>query len=102
MTFRRKVVLLPSLAGVAVALILIATVVLVRRNAGQLSRIELGYAPSLDLSRTLESTLDETQHVLQNAVGASDLDELARADSLHRLFATQAEAGRTNPVIVPA
>ena len=97
--FRRKILLFPKIAAYALVIILalvLASGVVTER---QLTRIEQGYYPSVQLSRTLERLLEEAQRGLQDAAAAHDVDRLAEADSAHREFLQRLRAGRDNPVV---
>ncbi|HEY0971962.1 MAG TPA: methyl-accepting chemotaxis protein [Gemmatimonadales bacterium] len=80
--FKHKIMLLPTLAGVGAAVVLVVTMVLGQRSANELRRIETGHYPSIELSRTLESSLASLQRSLQDAVSASDSARLAESDSI--------------------
>jgi methyl-accepting chemotaxis protein len=87
--FRTRVLLLPVVAALSFALVLIVTQHLGRENAKVLSRIRAGYVPSLLLSRDLRQTLVTIGRALQDAVAAEDPDGLARADALAKTFEEQ-------------
>ena len=80
--FRRKLMLFPALAAVALALILLVSVGLGAINERRLTRIERGYYPSVLVSRTLGERLSGIQRTMQDAVAARDADKLADADSI--------------------
>jgi methyl-accepting chemotaxis protein len=100
--FRRKVLLFPAVAAAALVLILLLIIASGAVTERQLARIERGYYPSVQLSRTLEQSLARIQRGLQDAVGARDLDRLAEVDSLRADFLRLLESGRDNPVIEAA
>jgi methyl-accepting chemotaxis protein len=99
LSFRHKILLLPSLAGAGAALVLLAALVLSAHTAAEQRRIEFGYAPALDMDRELEGTLSVLQLKLQDAVAASDTGMVAQADSLAGEFQGALESGRKNPVL---
>jgi methyl-accepting chemotaxis protein len=99
LSFRQKILLLPTLAGAGAAFVLVAALVLGARTAVQQRLIESGYAPALDMQLRLEGELSALQHKLQDAVAASDTSMLASADSLVEVFNSELETGRTNPVL---
>ncbi|HVE79663.1 MAG TPA: methyl-accepting chemotaxis protein [Gemmatimonadaceae bacterium] len=98
-TFREKLALLPRLAGSVLALVLVISVAFALINARRLERIQNGYYPSLQASRTLEETLAALQRALQDAVAAHDEELLAKADSLHGQFLATVRRERANPVV---
>jgi methyl-accepting chemotaxis protein len=99
LSFRQKILLLPTLAGAGAALVLLAALVLDARTAAEQRLIESGYAPALHMELRLEGELSALQHKLQDAVAASDTSMLASADSLAEAFRGELEVGRTNPVL---
>jgi len=99
LTFRQKIILLPALAGLSTLVVLLVTLAFGRRQELEQQRLELGYAPSLELSRTLEGTLVAVQRRLQDAVAASDSAGLEKADSLAATYHAAVAAARANPVL---
>jgi methyl-accepting chemotaxis protein len=97
-SFSDKVRALPQLAAVALGTILLVNVLFGTINERRAERVRAGYYPSLQASRTLQETLYRVQRGLQDAVGASDEDALAQADSLRDAFAGTLRALRANPV----
>ena len=98
-SFRRKLMLFPSLAAVALSLILLITLVMGVINERRLTRIEQGYYPSVQLSRSLNERLSAIQRVLQDAVAGRDTDRLTEADSLRDAFRADLSRARGNVVI---
>src|SRR5919201_5589382 len=84
--FRQRILLLPSLAAAALALILLLVIAVGRLNDRRLAAIRDGYYPSLELSRTLQQTLAAIRFGLEDAVAARDSERLARVDSLRDAF----------------
>ena len=97
--FRRKILLFPAVAACALVIILVLVLVSGAITERQLTRIEQGYYPSVQLSRALEQSLAEVQRGLQDAAAARDMDRLAEADSAHQRFLRRLGAGRENPVV---
>ena len=97
--FRRKILLFPAVAACALVIILVLVLVSGAITEWQLTRIEQGYYPSVQLSRTLEQSLAEVQRGLQDAAAARDMDRLTEADSAHQRFLRRLGAGRENPVV---
>jgi methyl-accepting chemotaxis protein len=89
LTFRGKILLLPSVAAVAFVILIVANVFLGRRNADRLTGIEEGYLPALEASRDFEEQLTSIQRTLQDAAGAANQETLAAADELRDRFLTR-------------
>jgi diguanylate cyclase (GGDEF)-like protein len=82
LTFGKKLRLFPSIAGTALGVVLLVTVgfgVLAERR---LDRLGKQYYPVVESSWRLEQSLSAIQRGFQDAVAASDIDELDRTDSL--------------------
>ena len=86
--FRQKIILLPTLAAIVIAVVLVVNAAMGVINERRLTHLEHGYYPSLQLSRRLKEVLGVTQRRLQDAVAATDLDHLALADSASTGFRT--------------
>src|SRR5689334_9990632 len=91
--FRRKLMLFPSLAAVALALILVVTLGLGVFNERRLTSIERSYYPSVQLSWTLSERLSTIQRTLQDAVASSDSERLGEADKIRDAFLHDVERG---------
>jgi methyl-accepting chemotaxis protein len=94
-----KLLVLPGLASIGFVLVLLVTVVLGRGEAERLRLIETGYAPSLDLSKDLESGLMQLQRGLQDAVAADSADALADTDAGRDRMVLLVQGARGNPVL---
>jgi methyl-accepting chemotaxis protein len=99
LTFKHKIILLPSLAAAAFLLMLFLSQFLGAKNEMFLTRIELGYAPALEISRDLEKTLQEIQRGMQDAAAAADAELLTETDALRDHFLKRLEEGRNNVTI---
>lgn len=99
LSFRRKILALPALAGAGALLVLIASLALGRLTTIEEARIELGYTPSLDLSRDLEEMVGGLQRRLQDGVAAADTSALHVADSLSAGILARLDSSQDNPVI---
>jgi diguanylate cyclase (GGDEF)-like protein/PAS domain S-box-containing protein len=86
--FRQKIILLPTLAAIVIAVVLVVNAAMGVVNERRLTNLEHGYYPSLQLSRRLKEILNVTQRQLQDAVAATDLDHLALVDSASASFHT--------------
>ena len=102
LSFRQKILVLPGVAAVALALLLVLTTTLGLVNERRLRTIRDGYYPSVQASRDLREELAGLQRALQDAVGARDADRLEEADSLRASFGRRVSALRGNPVADPA
>ena len=97
--FGQKIALLPGVAGVGAVAILITAVVLGGRSSEQLRLIEEGYYPSNEMSGELEGSMGNLQRSLQDAVAASDEDQVAMADSIAESIRSVLAVGRDNPLL---
>ena len=86
LSFRQKIVLLPTLAAITIAFVLVVDAVMGVDNERQLEHLQHGHYPSLQLHHHLTDVLASSQRSLQDAVAASDLDYLEAADSLGASF----------------
>ncbi|HYD55256.1 MAG TPA: methyl-accepting chemotaxis protein, partial [Gemmatimonadaceae bacterium] len=97
LSFEHRIIALPLFAGVGAVAVLATSVGLGRRSARELEQVEQRYYPSIELSRSLESSLAALQRKLQDAVAASDSGAVASADSLAAAFRAELAAARANP-----
>src|ERR1700686_4127397 len=96
--FRRKMLLLPTVAAAALGITLLVNVRFDLMSTDLSARIENGYYPSQELSRDLEETLAAIQRGLQDAVATRDDGQLDRPDSLRDVFVRKIRQARVNPV----
>lgn len=94
-----KLLLIPFLALIAFFMVFLATQYFGTKNQKLLTEIETGHVRALELSHELESTLEEMQYSLQNAVASTDEAELNVSDSLRNIFLQQVAAGQSISVI---
>lgn len=99
LSFRQKILVLPGVATVALALLFVLTTALGIVNERRLRTIREGYYPSVQASRGLREELAGLQRALQDAVGARDVERLQEADSLRASFGRGVAALRENPVV---
>ena len=99
LSFRLKLLLLPTVAAVGFLLTLLVTMVSGGRTAEKLRLAETGHGPSLEMSRNLELTLSQIQRALQDAVAASNADFTQDVDALKQEFLKTLALGKTNPVV---
>ncbi len=92
-----RVGLLPAIAGLGFVVILVVSGILGLRGARRLDLVENGYAPSLEVSRDLESALAQLQRTMQDAVASLDPAMLDEADAIRETFVSHLESVRTNP-----
>ncbi|MDB4885416.1 MAG: Chemoreceptor of family, unusual structure [Gemmatimonadetes bacterium] len=97
--FRQKLRLAPTVAGIALTLIFVTTMVLGLTVQHRQKRIQLGYYPAVQLSNQLTELLLTTQRTLQDAASAADPERLLVADSLSRVFAASVAEARANPLM---
>ena len=73
-SFRRKILLLPTLAAIGFLLVLGLVRLEGQHNEEVTGRIENGYFPALNLGRDLETTLGEVERKLEEAAGVIAVD----------------------------
>jgi PAS domain S-box-containing protein len=100
--FAHKILLMPVLAGVSFLLMLLVSQAAGRSDARLLAEVRDRQVPALELGREVELTVEAIIRSLQDAVTASEPDDLAEADALvamlrERLRAAQAAAGAGFP-----
>lgn len=98
---RWKMLALPALAAVGFVVLLVGTVLGGARAQADLSSIEEGYQPAIELSASLHRTMALMERTLQDAVAASSLEALAEADVYRDEFLAAVSGSRDNPVIEP-
>jgi len=97
--FRHKIILLPAIAAAGAVISLLVTMTFGTRTQRELELVENGYAPSLQMSRGLESSLSALQRKLQDAVAASDETGLGGADSVAAAIRSSLDSAKSNPVL---
>ena len=97
--FRHKIILLPAIAAAGAVISLLVTMTFGTRSQRELELVENGYAPSLQMSRGLESSLSALQRKLQDAVAASDESILVNANSIASAIRAALDSAKTNPVL---
>ena len=83
--------LLPVVAALSFALVLVVTQQLGRQNARVLALIRQEYVPEMLLSRDLRARFNAIERTLQDAVVSGDAGGLSRADTLAKEFESQIE-----------
>ena len=99
--FAQKIWLLPGAALAALGLVLWSTAVSGGHTTRALRQIEQADYPALELQHSLQEDLKSLQRALQDAVAASDTDQLTKADSIaagFRAAAAQLRASGTAPL----
>jgi methyl-accepting chemotaxis protein len=95
MSVARRVALMPVLAGLGFAMVLVASQRLGSRSADLLIAVQEGYIPALQASRDLEELLTAIQRSFLDAAHASDAGMLSETDELRDRFqATLASQSR--------
>ncbi len=97
--FLWKLLFLPGLAGLGFLLVLLVVVFLGRGQAERLRLIETGYAPSLELSKELETILAQVQRGLQDATAADSVEMLGETDKLRDGALALLAGARGNPIL---
>jgi methyl-accepting chemotaxis protein len=92
--FREKLETIPSVAAVALTVILLLNVATGLLTDFRQRSIEGQYYPAVQASRDLQVQLRAVQRALQDAVAVSDTAGFADADSLRRHFARTARAAK--------
>src|SRR5207247_7535125 len=78
--FRYKILALPLVATLGFLVILAANGIMASRQEQRLLLVESVYYPSVQLSAGLETTMIDIQHGLQDAVSASNAQQLDDVD----------------------
>jgi methyl-accepting chemotaxis protein len=101
LSFKWKVLSLPALAAVGFLLMLTTVVVTGRQSAERQRLIEVGYEPSLESSRDLQSALATIQRSMQDAVASDSPELLADTEKLRDTFLAGLLTSKANPVAEP-
>ncbi|HEY0777832.1 MAG TPA: EAL domain-containing protein [Gemmatirosa sp.] len=86
-SFARKLALFPGLTATALGLVLLVSIGFGLASERRLARMGDTYYPRVERTWRLDETLAALQRGLQDAAATGDADDLARADSLARVFA---------------
>jgi len=97
--FQHKMLIGPGLAAVAFCLVLMITLIMGTRSVNQMQTVEIGYYPSVEMSRDLEETLNAIQRGLQDAVAAKNNEALSDTDALKDKFLQRLQREQNNPVL---
>src|SRR5579884_2009463 len=81
--FTHRILLMPILATIAFLLIFIIYLLGRAAEENMMDQVEHNYFPALELGHTLEKDMDHIQRAFQDAVAASDSDQLQDAKKLH-------------------
>ncbi|TAK10316.1 MAG: methyl-accepting chemotaxis protein [Candidatus Manganitrophaceae bacterium] len=81
--FTHRILLMPILATVAFLLIFIIYLIGRSTEAHLMLQVESNYFPALELSHALERDMDHIQRNFQDAVAASDMEQLQEGKTLH-------------------
>ena len=96
LSFRKKLGFFPWLAAGALVLVFFVNLAFGKFNEMRLKKIETGYYPSLQQSRTQNELLERMNRTLLDLVAAHDIDRLAETDTLRDAFIASNEAQRNN------
>ena len=97
LSFRKKLSFFPWLAAGALVLVFFVNLAFGKFNEMRLKKIETGYYPSLQQSRTQDELLERINRTLLDLVAAHDIDRLAETDTLRDAFLASSEAELNNP-----
>ena len=97
LSFRKKLSFFPWLAAGALVLVFFVNLAFGKFNEMRLKKIETGYYPSLQQSRSQDELLERINRTLLDLVAAHDIDRLAETDTLRDAFLASNEAQRNNP-----
>lgn len=97
LSFVKKLLLLPSIAAVALIISLLLTAWLGRRNSDLIDRVATGYYPSFELSLRLEELLGQIQQGLRDAVATGEVEGFEKTDGLRDEALQALESARGNP-----
>jgi len=98
LSIQRKIRLLPTIAGLAMLVILVMTVAFGAMSRRSASRIRDGYYPSVRLSVGLRERLAVMQRRLQDGVIAKDAEPFREADAQLDTLMKELDAARANPI----
>ena len=98
LSIQRKIRLLPTIAGLAMFVILVMTVAFGAMSRRSASRIRDGYYPSVRLSVGLRERLAVMQRRLQDGVIAKDAEPFREADAQLDTLMKELDAARANPI----
>jgi methyl-accepting chemotaxis protein len=96
LSFRKKLSFFPWLAAGALVLVFFVNLAFGKFNEMRLKKIETGYYPSLQQSRTQNELLERMNRTLLDLVAAHDIDRLAETDTLRDAFIASNETQRNN------
>ena len=100
--FAQKIGMLPTVAAAGFLVILVVSGLLGGRSSRLQTQVEVGFFPSLELSRDLEGVLADVQRDLRDAIGVLDTEALLDVDTLRNVFLGKLDDARRNPVITEA
>ena len=86
MKFSSKMMTIPLLAIVALAVLFVVSQYFNERNKGLLKEIETGFVPALEWAYNLNARLTEIQRTMQDAVGTEDEEELVGVEEQAQEF----------------
>lgn len=81
--FTHRILLMPILATIAFLLIFIIYLIGRATEENLMKQIESNYLPALELSHSLEKNMEHLQRNFQDAVAASDMDQLQEGKAIH-------------------
>jgi len=97
MSFRYKMLIVPTLAMIGFCIVLLVTLTLGNQSVSKMQEVQIGFYPSVEMSRDLEDDLGAIQRGLQDAVAAKNAGALAETDGLRDKFIQRLSDGMNNP-----
>jgi methyl-accepting chemotaxis protein len=98
-SYRRKLLFLPGMAALGFLLVLALLRLEGLKNEEVTDRIETGYFPALNLGRDLAETLDEVEHMFEEAANVDAVSLLPATEQPRDRFLDLLETGKTNPLL---
>ncbi len=97
LSFRYKMLIVPSLAMIGFFVVLLVTLTLGNQSVSKMQQVQIGFYPSVEMSRDLQDDLGAIQRGLQDAVAAKNPGALAETDALRDKFMQRLNDGMNNP-----
>lgn len=97
LSFRYKMLIVPSLAMIGFFVVLLVTLTLGNQSVSKMQQVQIGFYPSVEMSRDLQDDLGAIQRGLQDAVAAKNPGALVETDALRDKFIQRLNDGMSNP-----
>ena len=99
LTFKQKMMLVPSVAALFLLAILTTSVVIGIKTASAQAVIQEGHAPALARSQSMMAQLQTLHHEFQDAMSMKDASRLEPMRALARRLASDLDVAHRNPVL---